>query len=395
MFEYFPGNYVWNLQFLSAIGMGGQISEMDEVCRSLQEASRRMDLASQEEWFEGWKHMAERVERLALTDEEAGRFLSAGRKYVRSSIYYFMAERVISHQDDRRIQTYQKALTTFKKGLQLKKESVEWVEVPFQGKSLPSLFVKAPGNGRLPCTVHYNGLDSMKEFIYLSEAEEFRQRGISLLIVDHPGVGEALRLRDMYSGADTEVSASACVDYLETRNDVDPDRIGIAALSMGGYYAPRAAAFEKRFKCCAVLGAFWSIKDLRDRMEKGQDLELMGRGHSENLPTPASQDHFLWVFGINSLEQAEKLIEEFTLEGVADKITCPLLIVHGENDRQIPLDHAEKTIEAAINSPRKELKIFTLAEGGAEHCQVDNRTLGIDYIADWIAEILGGDSKGV
>jgi len=395
MFEYFPGNYVWNLQFLSAIGMGGQISEMDEACRSLQEASRRMDLAAQEEWFESWKHVAERVERLALTDEEAGRFLSAGRKYVRSSIYYFTAERVISHQDDRRIQAYQKALTTFKKGLQLKKEPVEWVEVPFQGKSLPSLFVKAPGNGRLPCTVHYNGLDSMKEFIYLSEAEEFRQRGISLLIVDHPGVGEALRLRDMYSGADTEVSAAACVDYLETRDDVDPDRIGIAALSMGGYYAPRAAAFEKRFKCCAVLGAFWSIKDLRDRMEKGQDLELMGKGHSDNLSTPASQDHFLWVFGINSLEQAEKLIEEFTLEGVADKITCPLLIVHGENDRQIPLDHAEKTIEAAINSPRKELKIFTLAEGGAEHCQVDNRTLGIDYIADWIAEILGGDPKGV
>ncbi|MCP4749425.1 MAG: alpha/beta hydrolase, partial [Proteobacteria bacterium] len=149
------------------------------------------------------------------------------------------------------------------------------------------------------------------------------------------------------------------------------------------------------FKCCAVLGAFWSLKDLRKRMEEGQDLELMGKGQEKNVSTPASQDHFMWVFDIKSWEGAEKLFNEITLEGVAEKITCPLLVIHGENDRQIPLAHAEKTIEAAVNSPQKELKVFTQAEGGVEHCQCDNRTLGVDYMADWIAEILGGDPKGI
>jgi fermentation-respiration switch protein FrsA (DUF1100 family) len=80
---------------------------------------------------------------------------------------------------------------------------------------------------------------------------------------------------------------------------------------------------------------------------------------------------------------------------VAEKITCPLLVVHGENDRQIPLWHAEKTIAAAVNSPNRRLKLFSLAEGGAEHCQVDNGSMAVDYIADWVAEVLGGDPKGV
>jgi fermentation-respiration switch protein FrsA (DUF1100 family) len=84
-----------------------------------------------------------------------------------------------------------------------------------------------------------------------------------------------------------------------------------------------------------------------------------------------------------------------TLAGVADKITCPLLIAHGENDRQVPLWHAEKTIEAAVNSPGRKLKVFTLAEGGAEHCQADNNAMVVDYIADWVVEILGGDLKGI
>jgi fermentation-respiration switch protein FrsA (DUF1100 family) len=66
------------------------------------------------------------------------------------------------------------------------------------------------------------------------------------------------------------------------------------------------------------------------------------------------------------------------------------LIVHGENDRQIPLSHAKALLDAATGSPRRELKVFTLAEGGAEHCQADNGSLAVDYMSDWIAKALGG-----
>ncbi len=386
MFEYFRENYTWNLALMSAVDRGGAIGEIDEACRSIKEASIRNDGFSQQAWYESWKKIAERVEGLARSHEEAGQYLSAGRKYLRANIYYLAAERMLSHRDPRKVQTYREGLAVFKKGVKFRREPVEWVEVPFQGKSLPALFSKAPVKGPAPCVVHFDGFDIMKEMIYQSAAEEFRRRGISLLIVDHPGVGEALRLRDLYGGPDTEVSAAACVDYLETRPDVDSRRIGVAGVSLGGYYAPRAAAFEKRFKCCFCWGAIWDFGELISKL-------LVGRQGEPSVPGLA--DHTMWVFGKDNIEAAVAVAEQMTLEGVADKITCPLLVVHGENDRQVPLWHAEKTIEAAVNCPNRKLKVFTLAEGGAEHCQADNRSMAVDYMADWAAEILGGDPKGL
>jgi dienelactone hydrolase len=385
MFEYFPENYPWSLAVMGAAFVGA-MGEIDEACRPLREASKHAGSHSQQAWHESWKKVAERVETLALAHEEAGQYLSAGRKYLRASVYYIAAERMLNSRDPRKVRTYGQGIAAFKKGIQFRKEPVEWVEVPFQGKSLPALFSKAPGEGRLPCMVHFDGFDIMKEIIYLRVAEEFRRRGISLLIVDHPGVGEALRLRNMYGCPETEVSAGACVDYLETRSDVDPNRIGMAALSLGGYYAPRAAAFEKRFKCCVAWGSIW---DFGERVSK----RLAGTG-GEN-PVPDFTNQLLWVFGKDTVEEAAAVTKKMTLEGVADKITCPLLIMHGENDRQIPLWQAEKTFAAAINSPNKKLKIFTLAEGGAEHCQADNHSLAVDCMTDWVAEILGGDPRGV
>jgi len=83
-----------------------------------------------------------------------------------------------------------------------------------------------------------------------------------------------------------------------------------------------------------------------------------------------------------------------TLEGLLDKITCPLLVVHGKNGRQVSIIHAKKTIEGAVNSLQRDLKIFTVADGGAEHSGVDNATLQIHYMADWVAKILGGYATG-
>jgi fermentation-respiration switch protein FrsA (DUF1100 family) len=77
-----------------------------------------------------------------------------------------------------------------------------------------------------------------------------------------------------------------------------------------------------------------------------------------------------------------------TLEGIADRITCPLLVVHGERDRQVPIAQAEQTVRAAVNSPRAELRVFTQAEGGAEHVSGDLFSPTIDFIADWVAEVL-------
>ena len=389
MFEYFPNNYTWSLAVMSALNRGGQISEVDEACRPLREIAGikalQGDQSQQRAWFESWMKLAQRVERLGRVDEEAKHPLSAGRKYLRAGIYYLLAERMPSHKDPRRLEAYKSGIDVFKRGLVCRKEPMEYVDVAFGKHKLPAIFSKAPVPGRAPCMVHFDGLDVTKEIIYAAIADEFRRRGVSLLIVDHPGVGAALRLQGLTSGPDTEKPAGAAVDYLETRSDVDKDRIGIIALSLGGYYAPRAAAFEKRFKCAIAWGAIYDY---------GRCVEerLGGKGEPS---VPGYAEHVNWVFGGDTIEDTLKIVRQMTLEGVADKITCPLLIVHGENDRQVPLWHAERTYEAAVNSRGRELKICRLADGAAEHCGADNSTLVVDYMTDWAAEKLGGDPAGV
>ena len=146
MFEYFPENYPWNLAVMGAAFVGA-IGEIDEACRPLKEASIRNDRFAQQAWYESWKKVAERVEALGFAHEEAGQYLSAGRKYLRASVYYIAAERMLNPRDHRKVQTYCQGIAAFKKGVQFRKEPVEWVEVPFQGKSLPALFPRLRARG--------------------------------------------------------------------------------------------------------------------------------------------------------------------------------------------------------------------------------------------------------
>jgi fermentation-respiration switch protein FrsA (DUF1100 family) len=385
MFEYFSSNYTWNLATIMTIGMGGQISEIDEACRALKPLSEKVDDAALEQWYQAWARLGDRIRDLAQADAAQGHGFSAGQKYLRAAAYYLTSERMMSPKDARRLAVYRRMLECFRLGMQLRGNPVEWVEIPYGGTSLPALFVPADRDGPAPCMIHFDGLDVMKELIYLSGLpEEFRRRGISTLIVDHPGVGEALRLRNLTSLVETEIPAGAAVDYLETRPDVRSDRVGIVALSLGGYYAPRAAAFEKRLKCCVAWGAIWDWYEIRGK-------RALGKGGEPSVSNFA--EHVCWVFGVDRFEDAMEIAKGFTLDGVAENITCPLFVVHGANDRQVPLWTAEKTYGAAVNSPKRKLKVFSIAEGGSEHCSVDNWPMSHDVIADWVAEVLGGNSR--
>src|SRR5262245_32635775 len=370
---------------MSGVNRGGALLDLDEACRPLREHAQRRDAAAQEAWCESFMKIAARAEALAKRDEDAGNHFSAGRKYVRAGVYYLLAERMPSHGYPAKTIAYRKALAAYDKGYRLRGDPVERVEVPFEGNSLPALFSRAQGPGRAPCVIHFDGFDITKELIYGAAAEEYRRRGISLLLVDHPGVGEALRLRRLFGRYDTEVSATACVDYLHTRPDVDPERIGVAGVSLGGYYAPRAAAFETRLQCCICWGALY---DFDERMQT--------RAAKRDEPSvPGFEEHAKWVFGKETMEEVREVTRKMTLKGILDRITCPLLIVHGENDRQIPLHHAERTYRDAVNAASRELKVFPVSEGGAEHCAADDNALAIDYMADWAAKILGGNRTPV
>ena len=389
MFEYFPGNYPWNLAVISALNGGGILSEIDDAIRPLV-AQAADGVAAAGAWGKTWAALGDRVRGLGDADLARGYRRSAGQKYRRACAYYFAGERNMNSGDPIRLETYRSALATFRSSVELRGETVEFVEVPYQGQSLPALFVPAAsGKGETgrpaPCVVHFDGFDVTKEVIYnRGMAHELSQRGVSVLLVDHPGVGEALRLRGMTLFPEVEVPAGACIDYLETRPDVDARRIGMVAVSLGGYYAPRAVAFEKRFACCVAWGAIWDYGAISQaRADKIAASELSVSDWA---------DHAKWVFGADTVADVLAVTARMTLAGVIDKVTCPILVAHGEADRQIPLSDAVKTYEGAVNSPRRELRVFTRAEGGYEHCMADNAQNGMDAMTDWIAEVLHAGS---
>ncbi|MCX4163622.1 MULTISPECIES: S9 family peptidase [Paraburkholderia] len=389
MLEYFPTNYVWNLSTNLALTMGANIGEVDSICRQIVEASTRGDDAGTEAFFNAWCKQADRLAELADEDLALDRRLSAGAKHGRASTYYLTAERM-QHRDyaPRKI-VYQKMLESFAKFVKLSEENCERVDIPYQGKTLAALFVKAVSQtgAPAPCIALFNGLDSTKEMIYGSGIQQaLAHRGVSSISVDQPGVGEALRLHGLTAMVEAEVWASAVVDYLETWQDVDRQQIGVGAWSLGGYYAPRAAAMEKRFKLCVAWGANFNWGELQKR-------RLAREG---DRPVPHYWEHVQWVWGKNTLEEFMAFAPNVTLAPVIDKITVPFLITHGAGDRQIPLEYAHQQYDGARNSPKRELKFFTSREGGVEHCSADNQDNPRDYIADWVAQTFGElGAKGV
>lgn len=384
MFQYFPTNYVWSLSTMIALTHGGNIGEVDAMCGPLLEAARAGDDPGTLAFYEAWKGGANKLIALADDDLSRGHTLSAGEKLGRAGLYYCIAERMQAHGFEARLAIYKRSLELFEQGRSLARENGKRVEIPYGDTHLAALYVRAEGlapGQRAPIVVVMNGLDSTKEMLQKSVmGTMFARRGLSALFVDQPGTGEALRLANLPAVPNTEVWAAPIVDWLQRHREVDPQRIGALGVSLGGYYCPRAVAFEPRFACGAVWGANHDWREV-------QQARLKREGEN---PVPHYWKHVQWVFGAKDMDDFFVKAAHMHLNGVLDRIRVPFLVTHGENDRQIPLKYAHQTYEQLVNSPKKDLFIFTAREGGVEHSSLDNPLNAGNQIADWLAERLGG-----
>lgn len=395
LFQYFPNNYVWNLAVNMALASGGQIGEIEDMCRPLLEAAANGDDAGTPQFLQQWVIMADKLLQLAQEDEERGRLLSASKKLQRAALYLIVAERMQGHGHPGREQTFAKAQHCFQHAIKIGRENAERVEIPYQGKVLPALFTRAElsrgeiskpakSDKKMPCVLYVNGLDSCKELLYWSWLPHaLAKRGIATLCVDQPGTGESIRLQDLYATYECEHWASACYDWLAQQDNIDAKRIGMVGISLGGFFTPRAMAFEPRFASGAVWGANHNWAEVQQK-------RLQREGEN---PVPHYWNHVQWVFGANDMDDFFEKAEGMHLNGILDRIKVPFLVTHGEKDRQINLDYAHQTFDQLISSPKRELKIFTEREGGVEHVGADNMTFARDYIADWFAETLGGTTS--
>jgi dienelactone hydrolase len=387
MFEYFEDNYVWNMAVNLALGMGGSIGDIDDASRPLRPLAKTRDHAAAEKFYAAWTDLGAKLRRLAQADEARGRLLSAGAKYRRAFIYFIQAERMQRPDFAPRKEAYGEALDCFALFLKHTRQNCRRIEVPYLNTSLPALLVGAKSADDAPCMVHFDGLDVTKEIIYLLGVPgALAERGIATLVVDNPGVGESLRLKGLHNSPEAEIPAKAAVDFLQSLPGIDRNRIGMMALSLGGYHAPRAAAFEPRFKCAVAWGANYDWGETQRRRYEAKE---------QRLPVPHYWDHVAWVFGKSSVEEVIEVSAKLSLKGVLHRIKCPILCIHGENDRQIPLSQAKQLIADCVSSPKAELYVQTLADGGAEHCGVDNVAPTREAICDWVAEVLGGNTAGV
>ncbi|MGQ0522764.1 MAG: alpha/beta hydrolase family protein [Betaproteobacteria bacterium] len=383
-FCYFPDNYRWSHGVLIALGGapwgGGEIDEIHRIGLRLKNC-----VGDDKAWFREWAGEAARLEAIGHDRAAKGHKIAAAAYLLRAAHYYHVGERFVQPKNEASQAAYKRGVEAFRTAASyLRRPRIEHVEVPYEGTSLPGVIVHAdsiPGRaGKGPVMLFLDGFDVTKEIQYFRGIPDLAARGISCLILDGPGNGESIRFRGLTLHHETERHAGAAYDYLATRPEFDPRRIGIMALSLGGYYAPRAAAMDGRFACCISWGPEWDYhikwRERLARIERGEILSL-------SVPW----EHLLWVFGVKTKEEAFRKLEGFKLDGVIQKMRCPYLLVHGEGDQQAPFEHAQKMI-AAAGAASKELKVFTREEGGYHHCQVDNVSIGTAYMWDWLEDVL-------
>ncbi len=381
-FMYFPDNYRWSaamLGMLSTAGWGGSdINEVDKIGRLLK--GKGATVGDDEAWFGACVSVAEEVRAHARRYESTGHRYAAAPFYLRACKYYQMGERFRTPKDDNALAAYRDSIDCFHRFAALSSEfRIEVVEVPYEGGSLPGYFVHAHGAAkrRAPCVVHFDGLDVTKELLYMRGVPDLARRGISVLVMDGPGTGEAIRFRGYYLRPDYEVAGTACIDYLERRSEVNASRIAVVANSLGGYYAPRCASMEPRFAACVAWGAIWDYyATWKRRVDAAFNASMSVPGH-----------HIMWILGVTTIEEALKKLEAYRLDGVVQKMRCPFLLTHGADDEQVPLADAQALYDA-VGSKDKTFRIFTPEEGGAQHCMRDYLTLGVAEMWNWLEDRL-------
>ena len=204
-----------------------------------------------DDWCAAWSKRAAVHEQLGRDALAAANRLTAGEHLSRAGVYYHFAKFLFVHDTAQMRVAHMKAVECRRTALPHLRPPGERVEIAFEGGHLAAILRKPAGAGaRAPVLIMIPGLDSAKEELEAYELP-FLARGMATLIVDGPGQGEA-EYRFPIRG-DYEVAATAIVDWIETRADLDRARIGMWGVSLGGYYGPRAAAYEKRIGACIGL----------------------------------------------------------------------------------------------------------------------------------------------
>jgi len=341
----------WAPRFVSN---GVLLADFEEVTAGIQRWT---------DWCAAWSERAALIETLGYEALEQGYTLTAGEHLSRAAIYYHFAKFAFVVDIDQMRAAHMKAVKCKDVAAPYLRPPARRVLVPFESGHLAGL-LRLPKDRleKSPIVIMVPGLDSAKEELEAYEIP-FLERGMATLTLDGPGQGESeydFPIRGNYEGAVT-----AAVDWVLRQSELDASRIGLWGVSLGGYYAPRAAAFEKRIKACVALSGPYDLSD-----------------NWKNLP-PLARDVFRARSHSATMEEAQALSQTLTLKhGVARMIECPLYIVVGTVDRLVDWQDGQR-LASEVAGP-VELQVV---EGG-NHI-ANNRPYAYRLrTADWMAREL-------
>ncbi|MDI6772728.1 MAG: alpha/beta fold hydrolase [bacterium] len=313
-----------------------------------------------EDWLDAWCATGDLHAGLAREAETRGRLLSAGEAYVRAALCYHFAKFVWLVDLEKHRAATDMAVASLYAAHRLLDPAAERVEIPFEGATLVGNLRRPTGSSRPPMVLLIPGLDSTKEEFFYWEAV-FLARGMATFSLDGPGQGESGYTT--YIRYDYEVAVTAALNTLAGRDDIDISRVGAAGVSLGGYYAPRAAAFEPRLKAVAAIAGPYNFG------ETWPDLPALTR------------EAFSHHSGSQTDEAARANALRLDLSGVLPHLSQPLLVVFGKLDRLIPWQHAERV---AAEAPNAELVIYPEGNHVCNNIPYKYRPL----VADWMKEKL-------
>jgi dipeptidyl aminopeptidase/acylaminoacyl peptidase len=313
-----------------------------------------------EQWLPAWCRTGDMHAALAKEAEGKGRTLTAGEAWVRAALCYHFAKFVWMVDPARHRAAADRAVSSLYAAHRYLDPSAERLEVAFDGAAMVGNLRRPRDAARPPLVLLVPGLDSAKEEFFSWE-NVFLTRGMATLTMEGPGQGETgyrTHIRHDY-----EVAVAAMLDAIKERRDLDLGRVGAAGVSLGGYYAPRAAAFEDRLRAVAALGGPYSFGVLWD-----------------DVPA-ITRETFTHHSGARDDADARAKAARLDLSGVAARVKQPMLVVFGKLDRLIPYQHAERL---AAEAPHAELAMYPDGNHVCNNIPYKYRPL----VADWLREKL-------
>jgi dienelactone hydrolase len=398
----FGDNDDLNFQFVRTAGEAPYAADVQECI----DTAARITEQTAEAWYREWYALAERVRLLGEGHERAGRAKKASAAYARASNYYRNAGFFLSEQplDARLEDSWDRSVSVFSRAAALHDPPIERLDIPCGEMTLPAHFYRGNQTGkRAPTLIVHQGFDGSKEET-INWAVAAQQRGYNCLVFEGPGQGELIHDRGIPFIADWEKVVTPVVDALLQRPEVDPAKIALLGLSMGGYLAPRAASAEHRLAALVANGGVFSVFDglaakwmasgffksaaeLRGFIEaspKEFDRMLEGAART-SLGLTWSMVHGVYTFGARDPADYYLKTTEMTLEKVVDQIGCPVLVIDSESDEAFPGQPSK--LFHSLKAP-KDFLMFTKAEGADLHCQAGAFELAAEKTFAWLDRVL-------